>query len=164
MIKITPKFLSIIFISALSGSSFATSDTSDINFSFTHTEYVNLTGTAVGASRYFSDNDVRPVGNGFGPKVSLGTLGLESNMPGSCTISFTSVNDFRLRHIISNKRLAGYRLFYRGKKVTRRRNEVVTPSCSVTPSVLELSTNKRFRRRVKSGIYQDIVTVTVTTE
>lgn len=164
MIKIPPKFLSILFISAFSSSSLATTDTSDINLSFTHTEYVNLTGTVVGASRYFSVDDVKPVGNGFGPKVSLGTLGLNSNMLGTCTISFTSVNDFKLKHIVTNKRLASYRLFYRGKKVTRRRNEVDTATCNVNPSVLKLSTNKRFRKRVKSGIYRDIVTITVTTQ
>ena len=164
MIKISPKILSIIFISAFSVSSLATTDTADINLSFKHTNYVNLTGTVVGVTRFFSVDDLKPIGNRFGQKVTLGTLGLESNMIGSCTISFTSVNDFKLRHIVTNKRLANYRLFYRGKKVTRRRNEVDTPGCNITPTALKLSTNKRFRKRVKSGIYQDIVTIVVTTE
>jgi hypothetical protein len=161
---ITPKFLSLTLLLVSVVTSYATTNTTDINLSFTHTNYVNLTGTVVGASRTFSENDVKPVGNGFGPKVSLGTLGLESNMLGACTITFTTANNYRLRHIVSNKRLAAYRLFYRGTKLRKKNNHIDLPSCNLPPRKLKLSTKKNFRQNVAAGIYRDIITITVTTQ
>lgn len=161
MIKIIPQFLSIVFISALSGSSLATTETADINLSFTHTNYVNLTGTVVGASRFFSAVDISDPQT----PVTLGTLGLESNMSGNCSMIFSTKNTFQLEHIVTSKVLAKYRLWYRGQEITLNTNEVLS-ACNISATPLEFSTTKRLKGKgkVKQGIYQDIVTVTVTTQ
>lgn len=160
----SPKIFISILILFLANSIFATENTATIDLSVTHTEYVSLTGTVVGANRVFSDDDVRPQSNGQrGPKVELGTLGVKSNIPGNCTLSLTTANGFRLRHINTNQRLAGYRLLYQGQRFNRR-NSDITQSCNTDPSPLEFSTNKNYRNTMQTGIYQDKVTIVVTTE
>ena len=164
MIKIIPfsASLALAFL-LLTGTLQAEIKTTDINLSFSHIEFVNLTGTLVGATRYFDMDYIRPPSGAAGPKVDLGTLGLDSNIPGNCIIRFDSANTYKFRHTISNKRLARYRLWYRGKKLTNKRNEITTP-CSFAPEMVQLSTTRRFRKRIKSGLYQDILTITVITE
>ena len=164
MIKIIPFSASLaLAFSLFTGNLYAVTKEADINLSFSHIEYLNLTGTVVGATRYFDMDYIRPSNGRAGPKVDLGTLGLDSNFPGSCEIKFTTENNFKFRHTLSNKKLANYRLWYQGKKFTRRRNKITMP-CSFTPTTIKLSTTKRFRRRIKSGLYQDVLSIVVTTQ
>ena len=164
MIKIIPTSASLsLALLLFTGTLQAATKTADINLSFSHIEYVNLTGTLVGATRYFDMDYIRPPSGAAGPKVNLGTLGLDSNMSGNCLIRFDSANAYQFRHTASNKRLAFYRLWYRGKKLTKKRNKITTP-CNFSPEMVQLSTRKRFRKRIKSGLYQDILTITVVTE
>ena len=158
---VAPFLLSILLIIDLS---LAATDSSQINLAVTRVDYVKLTGTVVNASRTFSVQDIKPVGNRRrGPRVELGTLGIESNMPGNCDLEFSTQNRFKLRHIISNKRLTRYRLRYRNKRITRRRNRMTLP-CNVINSPLEFQSRGRFRNNVEPGIYRDVVTITVTTQ
>jgi len=167
MRRIPPKLLvaPIILPILLSvGFAFAATDSSQINLSLTHVNYVKLTGTVVNASRFFSVRDIKPRGNRRrGPWVELGTLGIESNMLGNCDLEFTTQNRFKLRHIISNKRLSRYRLKYKNKKIRKRKNKITLP-CNAANSSLSFQTVGRFRNRVKAGVYRDIVTITVTTQ
>ena len=143
----------------------AANDTTSINLELTHTVFVNLVGTVVGAEKFFSVDDIKPAGRrGPGPTVSLGTLGVESNISGSCTLDFSTRNNFRLRHTVSNRRLTNYRLNYKGSRINRRNTTMVLPSCNEVQSSLDFTATGRFRRNVSSGIYQDVVTITVTTQ
>ncbi len=144
---------------------FAAEDATDIQIDVTHTPYVNLIGTAVGASRYYTENEVKPVGNRRrGPRVLIGTLGVEANVPGDCTLEFSTQNNFRLRHILSNQRLTNYRLRYNRTNITRRRNRTMTVPCNLTPRNIQWQAVGNFRNNVRPGIYRDIITVTVTTQ
>ncbi len=67
---------------------FAASDTAEINLNLNYTPYVKLIGTAPGRTRYYSNTDIV---NWVTPSVvSLGTLGLESNVGGNCDINFST--------------------------------------------------------------------------
>lgn len=143
----------------------AVEDSTTIDLEYTHTEYVNLTGTAVGASKFWTVDDVQPVGNNpRGPRVLIGTLGLESNVGGDCDLDFSTQNNFRLRHIISNQRLTNYRLRYRGTNITRNRNRQMTVPCNFNPSNFQFQSTGNFRQNPQAGVYQDIITVTVTSQ
>ncbi len=158
--------IKILLVSLFSFSvavSFAATKTINIGLQSTHTPYVNLLGSVVGASRYFSITDIKPVGGGR-PKVTLGLLGLESNISGSCTLSFTTQNDFKLRHIVSNQRLTRYILRYKGQKIKRNTPTIVLPSCNVSLDPLKLKRRGPFKNNPQAGIYRDIVTITVTTQ
>lgn len=163
MKKTSPKIFSSILILFLASSLNAAEDSTSINMSVTHTEYVTLTGTVVGASRTFAESDIKPLPGKVGPKVELGTLGLKSNVPGNCAISFTTANNFRLRHQDTNQRLASYRLFYENQRINRRNNEI-TRSCNNDESPLQFSTARNYQQNVQSGVYEDKITVVVTTE
>ncbi len=140
----------------------AAGESTDIQVRVIYDQYVRLSGTAVGASRTFSVDDVKPP-DGSKPLLSLGTLGLESNFAANCTMDFSTQNNFKLRHTVSNKRLTRYILKYRNKRITRTKNSLDLP-CNTTPSVLAFRRRGKFRNNVKSGIYADIVTITVTTQ
>ena len=142
---------------------FAANKTKLLKFDVTYTPYVNLLGSAVGISKFFSVEDIKPL-DGSRPWVTIGSLGLESNISGSCTLDFASSNRFRLRHTISNRRLTNYILRYKGNRINRRNTTLVLPSCNEALSSLELKRRGRFRNNVQAGIYQDIVTITVTTQ
>ncbi len=133
----------------------------DLNVTYTH--YVTLLGSAVGATKYFLIEDIKPLSGGR-PKVTIGLLGLESNLSGSCTLNFSTQNNFKLKHTVSNKRLTRYILKYKGKRISKNKPTIVLSSCNVPASPLKLKRKGAFKNNVKSGIYQDIVTITVTTQ
>jgi hypothetical protein len=138
-------------------------DTTTVELEVTHTPYVKLLGSVVGASKFFSVTDIKPVGGGR-PKVTVGFLGLESNISGSCTVDFSTQNNFKLRHIVSNQRLTRYILKYRGQKIKKNAPTIVLPSCNLNLRPLKLKRKGPFKNNPQAGIYQDIVTITVTTQ
>ncbi len=142
---------------------FAANKTTLLELEVNYTPYVKLLGSAVGITKFFSVEDIKPLSGGR-PWVTIGSLGLESNISGSCTLDFASNNGFRLRHTVSNRRLTRYILRYKGNRINRRNTTVVLPSCNQALSSLELKRRGRFRNNVQAGIYQDIVTLTVTTQ
>jgi len=165
MIKTFKTITAIMTLLISTSAIVAVEDTSTIDLEFTHTEYVNLIGTAVGASRFWTVDDVQPVGNRRrGPRVSIGTLGLESNATGDCELDFSTQNNFRLRHTVTNQRLSNFRLRFRGTNITRRRNRQMTVPCNFNPRNFQFQTTGNFRQNPQAGVYQDIITVTVTTQ
>ncbi len=140
----------------------AAGESTDILVNIIHDQYVHLTGTAVGSSRTFSVDTVKPP-DGSKPLLNLGTLGLESNFAANCTMDFSTQNNFKLRHTVSNRRLTRYILKYRNKRITRRKHSLDLP-CNTTPGVLAFKRRGKFRKKVKSGVYADVVTITVTTQ
>ncbi len=140
----------------------AAGESTDILVRVIHDQYVRLTGTVAGSSRTFSVDDVKPP-DGSRPWVSLGSLGLESNIAGNCDIDFSTQNNFKLKHTVSNKRLTRYILKYRNKKIRKNKHTLTMP-CNALPSTLSFKRKGRFRQNVRSGIYSDVVTITVTTQ
>lgn len=160
----SPKIPSLALVLFLAVTAYAAEDSVSINLSVAHTQYVTLTGTVVGASRTFAESDIKPAANGQeGPTVELGTLGLASNVPGNCALSFTTANNFRLRHLDTNKSLTAYSLFYDGQNIDKKNGEI-TKSCNSAASPLTFSTNKNYQKNVQTGIYQDKINIVVTTE
>lgn len=162
------KKLSVLLSVSLLAAAFtlnAAQDTTEINVDVTFTDYVNFIGSAVGASVFYSVDEIKPVGNNRrGPRVDIGRLGLESNSVGTCEVEFSTKNNFRLRHTVSNQRLTNYRLRWEGKNITRRRNRQMTLPCNTNASRIRFQAVGNFRNNPRAGIYQDIVTITVTTQ
>lgn len=144
----------------------ADTDSTDITISHTYTPYVNLIGTAPGASRFYDNDDI--VNFIFPITVNLGTMGLESNVSGDCDLDFTTANGFRLLHMVSGQNLANYEVLYEGQSFSQSANPGLTIPCNTTPTdidfrILGLSL-AGFDFLIPAGVYQDIVTVTVTTQ
>ncbi len=151
-------------------SSFAATDTTVINMSSTYTPYVNFTGTAPGSSRFYSNTDIV---NWVTPSVvSLGTLGLESNVGGNCDISFSTQNNFKLLHTISSSNLTEFKIIYQNTDFDSASSPTLTIPCTTPATPLEFtpSSGSFFTNLligfsfIPSGIYQDIVNITVTTQ
>jgi hypothetical protein len=156
--------LLVVTILVTPNTSFAKTDTTSININTNYTPFVNLAGSVVGLDKTFAAGDIKPRGNRRkGPKMTLGTLGLESNISGSCSLKFSSQNTYKLRHVVSNKLLTRYILRYQGNRITRKKTEIVVP-CDQAIKPLIFRAVGRFRRNVKTGTYRDIVTITVTTQ
>ncbi len=142
---------------------FAAKQTRIVKLETSYTPFVNLVGSVVGASQTFSIEEIKPLGGGK-PKVTLGLLGLESNVSGSCTFDFTTQNNFKLRHMVSNQRLTRYILKYKGQNIKKNAPTIVLPTCNVNLSPLKLKRKGAFKNNPQSGVYRDIVTITVTTQ
>ena len=93
-------------------------------------------------------------------------MGLESNSVGDCDIEFTAKNDFRLRHVDTNVRLTAFRLRWKGEVMSGNpvRTNKFTTGCNSVATNLSFQAVARFNSNPQAGIYQDIVTVTVTTQ
>ena len=170
MININRPIITVcILITALLSQSnaFAASDETDIDISVTHTEYVNFTGTAPGASKFYDNDDL--VNFIFPIAVNLGTMGLESNVAGDCDMNFSTLNSFRLLHTLNNQNLSDNSILYEGQTFSQASNQVLTIPCNTTPTDLNFILTGGISLvgidfLIPSGVYRDVVTVTVTTQ
>ena len=158
-----PPLLLSSLLCALVSVSFAATETTNINLQVIHNEYVQLAGSAVGAERHFSVDDINPPGS-FRPWLSLGKIGIASNVAGDCTINFSTLNTFEFKHTVSNKRLSQYKLFYKGKTIRNNKNMTRTLPCTSPPLELMFKSVGTFKHQIESGIYSDTITITVTTQ
>ncbi len=145
----------------------AAQDTTDIHINTNVPEYLNFIGTAAGVTKYYTVEEIEFTGGtNRGPIISLGTLGLESNMLGNCDIEVSAKNNFRLRHVTTNDRLTHYRLRWKGEVMSGNpvRSNQFTTTCSSSADVISFQTVAYFNPNPQAGLYQDIVTVTVTTQ
>ena len=156
---IAPLFLLVTF--AFVNIANAADDTSNIYISVGQPEYLYMQGTAVGGTNNFSVADIEPTGTV--PIVSLGTLGFESNVTGDCSLNISTVNDFRLRHTVSNEKLTRFRLRYKGKNLSKSQ-PVKTFPCNSALTSLNFMAVGIFNSNPEAGVYQDTVTLTVTTQ
>jgi len=159
--------LFVILLYAFSNMAFAVDKQITLDLEVVHIEYVKLVGTVVGATRSFDVSEVMPLGNSkTGPTVSLGMLGIESNIAGNCTLDFASADGkFRLMHTVSLKKLlTRYSLYYDGKEINSKNTSMVLPSCDIPLSSLDFVATGNFAKKREAGFYSDTVTITVTTE
>jgi len=171
MIKLKTKVLSYLLpclLTTLQAPLFAATDQTDIDIEVTHAPYVNLIGTAPGSTRYYGNNDIA---NWIFPSiVDLGTLGLESSVSGNCDLNFTTTNDFKLLHTISGNSLTKYKIIYQSQDFLATSNPTLTIPCNTAPTTIEFSPTQIVFGNIfpalliEAGVYQDVVTVVVTTQ
>ena len=125
---------------------------------------MNFTGAAPGASRFYDNADVANFI--FPVQVNLGTMGLASNVSGDCDLEFSTINNFKLLHTVSNKNLSDYSILYEGEVFEETSNSQITRNCNLAPTDLDFVLNgwtlAGFDFFIDAGIYRDVVTVTVT--
>ena len=162
------KKLSIIFLIAILSAAFslnAAQDTTEININTTFVDYVNFIGSAAGISKFYSFDEVKPLRRNIrGPIVKIGSLGLESNSVGDCDVEISTQNDFRLRHTVSNQELTEYRIKWKRNNISRTANRQLTFPCNTDANNFLFQTVGNFRSDTQSGIYQDIIMITVSTQ
>ena len=154
---IAPSLLLVAFFNVAN----AADDSSNIYISVGQQEYLYMVGTAVGGTNNFSVGDIEPTGTA--PIVSLGTLVFESNVTGDCSLNVSTANDFKLRHTVSNVKLTRFRLRYKGKNLSRSQ-PVKTFPCNSPLSSLNFMAVGIFNSNPEAGVFQDTVTLTVTTQ
>lgn len=144
----------------------AASDGTEITISHTYTPFVNFTGTAPGASRFYDNSDI--TNSGFPKPVNLGTMGLESNVGGTCDLNFTTANNFKLLHTITNNNLGNYKIRYKGLEFNETNNLQLQLPCTSAATDIDFELNtfgfSNIDPLLADGIYRDIVTVVVTTQ
>ncbi len=147
----------------------AATKSKSINLNLSYNPYVKFVGTAAGSSNTYSNNDIAFWI--FPSVVDLGTLGLESNINETCDISFSTSNNYRLRHTVSGQNLTNYKLTYRTLDFSQTSNPALSVPCNTTlPTTLKFTptqfvwANWNPAITMEQGIYKDIVTVIVTTQ
>jgi len=155
-----------IVTALISASTSAATDETVIDISHTYTPYVNFTGTAPGASRFYDNDDL--VNFIFPLTVVLGTMGLESNVGGNCDLEFSTLNNFELQHTIIPTTGGDYTINYQGETFTDGNNPTLTIPCTTAPTEISFRLNNLtiigFDNSIPSGVFKDIVTVIVTTQ
>ncbi len=161
--KLTKTLLASALFLATSSMASAATDTTDIEILVTKDAYVNFTGDLQGnVTKTLALADVDATTS------TLGTLGTESNTTGTCTVDFTSDNDFKLKHTVDNTLFlhgaANYSLAWEGATITSGNpNSVSLANCDVAASNFDM-TSPALPAVVTAGTYQDIVHITVTTQ
>lgn len=149
-----------------SSSLHANTDSTDITLSHTYVPYVNFTGTAPGASRFYDNDDL--VNFVFPITVSLGTMGLESNVGGDCDLDFSTQNNFELEHTVIPTSGGDYTVNYQGQTFNSTNNPTLTIPCTTIPTDISFVLNNLtiigFDPFIPSGVFRDVITVTVTTQ
>jgi len=144
----------------------ADTDTTTIELNHTFTPYVNFTGTAPGASRFYDNDDL--VNFIFPLTVVLGTMGLESNVGGNCDLEFSTLNNFELQHTVIPTSGGGYTINYQGETFTQGNNPVLTTPCTTSATDISFMLNNNtiigFDNFIPSGVFRDVITIIVTTQ
>lgn len=165
------KIITAAVLMATSSMAFAISSETDITINVTKNPYVSFTGSLVTAP-----TQALPSGTPGQPGITaaatnIGTLGTESNVPGSCDIEITSVtNDFRLRHSTDPTLfLYGanyYDIDYAGHNFTSGAvNTVNIPSCNNAFAGMPMIINTpAVGGIITAGTYSDTFTVIATTQ
>jgi len=155
MKNLTLKLL-VTFLPVMTGVAHAASDSSIFDIQVKHIEFVRLIGSAAGIDKTIAADDIRS-----GSVVNIGTLGLESTIPGSCSIDFVSLNGYSLKHSQGNQRLSDYQLDYMGFTIASDITLVIP--CNTLPTALDFKATSKVKKNPRPGLYSDTVTLTVTT-
>jgi len=161
MKKFSPILASAAFV-ILSSSAMAATDTKTIDIEVIQGTYAELVGSAVDGN--INNIDMGKItGNSA---TSLGTLGVKSNGK-NCAISFSTLNNYRLKHETSGTTLKTYFLSYLGTNIYSNVDENSTrklDSCVMPASALNFETSGEAPDVIEAGTYKDTVTITLTAE
>lgn len=158
MKRLNLRLLMPLMFAITSAAAYAASDSTSIDLQVTHIEYLNFIGTAVGINKTIAVDDIRN-----GNVINIGTLGLESTLTGSCTLDFSSLNGFSLKHSQGNQRLSDYQLTYVGNTIASN-TTIILPSCDTTATALDFLAIGKIKKNPRPGLYSDTVTIIVTSQ
>ena len=168
--KFTTNLLASAVLLATSSMAFAATDTAIIDINVTKDAYVNILGSfsGDGTINTTSSTTGRPVTEAElnGGPFALGQLGFESNTTGTCTVSFASLNDYKLVHDTNPALdLGDYTITYSGvsNSSASSGNDYSATTCNEAPSALDFS-NPALPAVVTAGTYSDQITIVVTTQ
>jgi hypothetical protein len=160
--KFSKSLVASAILLATSTATFAATDSGTININVTQSEFVALTGTAfdntAAAPATFTTTALDASFGGAG--LSLGTVGLNSNLLGNCNIQFSSTNSFSLKD--GTTTLVGYGLTYDSTAVVAATD--ITKSCQFTAAALTLNSSAALpaANTIAAGTYSDVISVIVT--
>ena len=151
--------ISVMF-GIFSSTAIAVTDTKTINLQVVQGTYAELTGTAIdggiGNINMDSITDNKT--------ISLGTLGVKSN-GSDCSIAFSTLNNYVLKHEQSGTQLKQYKLSYLGNTLSNNADaSIKLDSCVMTASALDFISVGNTPDEIEDGLYKDIVTIILTTE
>ncbi len=100
-----------------------------------------------------------------GTIISLGGVGVKSNIAGNCKVNFSTTNDYKLSHTtIIGKVLTSFSLKYENTVFNKNNSTAVTTSCNLSPTALTLNPKAvDAATKIEAGTYKDTIIVTVTT-
>ena len=161
MKNITPILASATFV-IFSQSAFAATDIKTIDIEVIQGTYAELTGSAVdGNISNINMNSITA-----NTATSLGTLGVNSN-GSNCSLAFTTLNNYTLKHESSGAQLKKYRIKYLGSNIGSNGDadaNVVLDSCVMPASALSFLSYGATPETIEAGTYKDSVTITLTAE
>ena len=160
--KFTKNILASAVLLATSSLAIAATDTTTVEINVTKDAYVNFIGTLSTSPTVTLD-----VATMAGTST-LGTLGLESNTTGTCTVSFASANDYKLVHTVDGALDLGvYSISYAGTVNTSGNsgNDYVSAAGGCNAAAYNFDfTHPALPAVVTAGTYNDTVTMVVTTQ
>lgn len=161
--KLSTSLITMTLFLATTSFASAATDTTDIEIQVTKDAYINFTGSLQGnTSKILALSDVDAA------TTSLGSLGTESNTTGSCSVAFTSDNDFKMVHDSDSALFlhgaSNYSIAYEGSTIgSGNANTVSLANCNNIASSFDM-TSPALPAVVTAGTYKDIIHVTVTTQ
>jgi len=161
--NLTNTLIASAVLLATSSLAIAATDTTDIEILVTKDAYVNFIGDLQGnVTKTLSLADVN------GTTTTLGTLGTESNTTGTCTVDFTSDNDYKMVHDVDAAMFLhganNYSIDWQNTSITSgNANSVILANCNNAASDFKMIT-PALPAVVIAGTYKDTVHVTVTTQ
>lgn len=161
MKNITPILASTAFV-LFSQSVFAATDTKTIDIEVIQGTYAELVGSAVdGNISNINMNSITA-----NTTTSLGTLGVNSN-GSNCSIAFSTLNNYTLKHESSGAELKKYRISYLGSNIGGNGDadaNMDLDSCVMPASALNFVSYGATPEVIEAGTYKDSVTITLTAE
>ena len=159
--KFSKQLIASAVLLATSSAALAISNSTDINISVTQGEYINMTGTVIDNANLIT----LTVGDLDGNAYTLGTLGFNSNVSGTCDVEITTANDFELKD--GSTSLSDYSVTYNGSTVTTNAGGIASPiaqSCTtVTDTDFDLTSTGTLPTTIVAGTYTDTISIEVTT-
>lgn len=156
--KLSNSLIAAAVLLATSSVALAATDSTTVQINVTEDAFVTLVGTALNSTSTFTTAQMD------GTALSLGTLGFDSNVTGTCVVDFDSVNNYALNHSVSGATLVDYSMTYNGTTVSDNATNTVNQDClTATASALSMASTTALPATIASGTYTDTVTVTVTT-
>ncbi len=158
--KFTKNIIASAVLLATSSLAIAATDTTTVEINVTKDAYVNFVGTLSTSPTVALDV------NTLAGTQSLGTLGIESNTVGTCTVTFASANNYKLVHTVDAALdLGDYTISYAGvsNSAASSGNDYVAATCNEAASSLSI-TSPALPAVVIAGTYNDTLTMVVTTQ
>ena len=168
--KLSTKLISAAVLMATSSMALAATDTTTIELNVTKDAYVTFTGSLKDPSTQALPAGVIGVDGIAAAATNVGTLGFESNTPGSCDLKITSAKGYNLEHTTPGTFLyaTNYNVDYQGSNFNPSSLDTITlTTCNVLDTDLNSAVvvnTPAVTGVVAAGTYSDTLTLVVTTQ